>query len=58
MIVTGPRPFIAQTAGWVGIVDGTLLLVRTYKDGSLTAATHDGDRWGPEVALEAEAVAS
>ena len=51
---------IPQTAAWVGIVDGQLLLVRTYADGSLTAAIKGGDgrwaRWGPEVTLEAEAV--
>lgn len=46
----------AQTAGWAGIVDGSLLLVRTYADGSLTAAVNDGHRYGPEVELTAEAV--
>lgn len=47
-----------QTAGWVGIVDGSLLLVRTYADGSLTAAVNDGHRFGPEVELAAERVTS
>ena len=49
---------IPQTAGWVGIVDGSLLLVRTYADGTLTAAVNDGHRFGPEVELAAEVVAS
>lgn len=48
---------IPQTAGWLGIVDGHLLLVRTYADGSMTAAVNDGHRFGPEVELTAEAVA-
>lgn len=48
----------AQTSGWVGVVDGSLLLVRAYADGSLTAAVNDGHRYGPEVELTAEAVAS
>ena len=48
----------AQTAGWVGVVDGSLLLVRTYADGSLTAAVNDGHRFGVEVELTAEAVGS
>lgn len=62
MIVTGTTeptvaPFIPQTGGWVGIVDGTLILVRTYADDTLTACTRDGDGWGLEVELDAEVIA-
>ena len=48
------RPIIPQTAGWLGVVDGHLLLVRQYADGSTTAAVSDGVRYGLEVELKAE----
>lgn len=47
---------IPQTGGWVGIVAGRLLLVRTYADGTTTAAVNDGYRFGPEVILEPESI--
>lgn len=62
MIVAGslpklpPEPDIPQVGGWVGIVEGNLLLVRTYADDTLTAAIHDGHRFGPEVVLTPEQV--
>jgi hypothetical protein len=43
---------IPQVGGWVGIVDGQLLLVRTYADETVTVAIRNDERWGPEVELE------
>lgn len=53
-----PTAHIAQTGGWLGIVDGHLLLVREYADGTMTAAIRDAERWGPEVELDAERVSA
>lgn len=51
-----PAADVPQTHGWVGIVDGSLLLVRTYADGTMTAAVNDGHRFGREVVLTPEQV--
>ena len=49
-------PDIPQTAGWVGIVNSGLLLIRQYADGTLTASTRDDHGWLPEVELTAERI--